>query len=140
MAIKPLDTQLDRIIVNTKERALAVIRQAISDTVEEAQIPVAKGGRMRVLTGFLRSSGLASLNAAPRGPKKGDPKGAYSWNGESINTALAKMKLGDAFYFGWTAHYAKYREARDGFLESAIMNWQINVNKAVNYYRKKDGV
>jgi len=130
--------QLDRIVVNTEARLLAVVRQSISDTVEEAQVPTKKGGKMRVRTGFLRSSGVAALNAAPTGPRKGDPKGTYTWNGDSITAVLAKMKIGDTFYFGWTAHYAKHREAFDGFLESALMNWQNNVDKAVQRFRNKD--
>lgn len=136
--IKDLSLQIDEIVINTKARMLAVLRQSISEVVEESQTPVDKGGRMRVKTGFLRSSGIASLNAPPNGPNKGDPKGSYTWNGESVNTVLAKLKLGDVFYFGWTARYAKHREVFDGFLESAIQNWQIHVNKAVQYFKNKD--
>lgn len=136
--MRDLKTQMDEIVLNTKERMLAVVRTAITDTIEEAQTPVAKGGRMRVKTGFLRASGGAALNAAPQGPSKGDPDGNYTWNIESLNTVLANMKLGDAFYFGWTARYAKYREVYDGFLETAVQNWQTNVNRATNYFRNKD--
>lgn len=136
--MRDLKTQMDEIVINTKERMLAVVRTAISDTVEEAQTPVAKGGRMRVRTGFLRASGGAAINTAPTGPSRGDPKGNYTWKIESLNTVLSAMKLGDAFYFGWTANYAKYREVYDGFLESAVQNWQTHVNRAVNYFRNKD--
>lgn len=56
-----------------------------------------------------------------------------------IGLVLNKMKIGDTFYFGWTAKYARYREAFDGFLESAIMNWQAIVDKEVAYHRNRDG-
>lgn len=136
--MKDLVTQIDTIVIKTEARMLAVMRQSIANVVEDAQTPVAKGGRMRVKTGFLRASGLASLNAAPSGPRVGDKKKTYAWEGESVNTVLAKMKIGDAFYFGWTAGYAKYREVFDGFLESAIQKWQNHVDTAVQYFRNKD--
>lgn len=133
---KNFETQIDQIIVNTEAKLLAVVKTAIQDTVEEAQVPVAKGGKMRVKTGFLRSSGVAALNQLPSGPGRGDPNGTYRWNGDAIGVVLAKLKIGDTFNFGWTANYAKYREAYDGFLESAMMNWQRNVDRAI---RKLNG-
>lgn len=131
-------TQIDSIVINTEARLMAVMRKSIDSVVEEAQKPTAKGGKMRVVTGFLRHTGIANLNAAPIGPKKGDPKGVYTWTGEALEIVLAKMKFGDLFYFGWSAHYAKYREAHDGFLESALQNWQTHVDKAVAHFRNKD--
>ena len=41
-----------------KNNLLAVVRDSISTTVETAQTPVKKGGKMRVDTGFLRSSSV----------------------------------------------------------------------------------
>ena len=38
----------------SKKRVLAVSRAAIQDVINEAQTPVAKGGKMPVDTGFLR--------------------------------------------------------------------------------------
>lgn len=136
--MKDLITEIDRIVINSNARLLAVVRKSISDVIEDAQTPVAKGGKMRVDTGFLRSSGLASLNAPPRGLGRGDRKGTYTWNGEAINSVLARIKIGDVVYFGWTANYAKYREVFDGFLESAVQKWQNHVNSAVQYFRNKD--
>lgn len=138
-----METNIDQVVIRTKERLLAVVKQAIADTIEEAQTPVAKGGRMRVKTGFLRASGVAALNAAPQGPGRGDPKApdnSYTWAGEAVNKVLAELKIGDAFYFGWTARYAKYREVYDGFLETALQNWQSNIDRAVAIFKDKDGV
>lgn len=129
---------IDGIVINTTARLLAVARTAISGVVEDMQKPVAKGGRMRVKTGFLRSSGTASLEGPPRGPTKGDPQKDYRWDGDFLNVVLAKMKIGDTFHWGWTAYYAKYREAYDGFLEAALQNWQQHVDRAVRYFRNKD--
>lgn len=132
------ETQINKIVINTEARLLAVTRQSISDLVEEVQTPVAKGGKMRVVTGFLRSTGLSSLNAPPSGPVKGDRKGKYLWSGEPVNITLGNMQIGDTFYFGWTARYAKFREIYDGFLESGLQNWQRHVDKAVQFFRDKD--
>lgn len=131
-------SQIDKIVVNTEARILAVVRQSISDTVEDMQTPTAQGGKMRVKTGFLRRSGAASLNAPPAGPTKGEKNSTYLWEADSLNTVLAKMKIGDVLYFGWTANYAKYREAFDGFLESGLQKWQSHVDKAVLYFKNKD--
>lgn len=129
--------QVDNFVINSEARMLAVVRTAISNVIEESQKPVAKAGKMRVKTGFLRASGIANLNSPPVGETKGDPKGSYAWAGEAVNSVLVRLKAGDVFHFGWTAHYAKYREAYDGFLESALMNWQAHVDKATDYFRKR---
>lgn len=116
--------QIDEFVKKSKDKQLAVIRQSLSDIIDNAQTTVAKGGKMRVLTGFLRASGAASLNAPPKGAIRGDRKKTFIWDGESINIVLAKLKIGDTFFFGWTARYAKHREVNDGFLASALLKWK----------------
>jgi len=110
----------------SKERMLAVMQSSIQDVVDNAQQPTAKGGRMRIKTGFLRASARASLEGFPSGPSVRPADAAinsYTYNGEAISAALIKMKFGDTFYFGWTANYARYRELYDGFLETSAQNW-----------------
>lgn len=145
-------TVIDRFVINSQKRMLKVVRKAFDEVVDEAQTPVAKGGKMRVDTGFLRASGIASLNALPMGDnigrrrlpgEVGKPLPEYKKNDEyskidSFNRVLAEFKLGDVIFFGWTARYAKYREVYDGFLETALQKWQNHVDKAVQYYRDKD--
>ena len=92
---------------------------------------------MRVDTGFLRASGQASLNGAPTGPgrpSKGATAGQFgdgSKNDPQIEATIGKLKFGATLYFGWTANYARYREAYDGFLISALQNWQQTVNGVI---------
>jgi hypothetical protein len=136
MANEKFTTSIDKFVVDTEKKMLIVARESIEKLVEEAQTPVLKGGKMRVDTGFLRSSGVAALNAVPRGPSKGDKKQRYTWTGDSVTVTLAKMKLGDSFFFGWTANYTKYREAYDGFLDSALQKWQSYVNMSVRRFKK----
>lgn len=139
-------TQIDKYIINTTEKMLAVMRQSLQETVQMTQVPVKKGGKMRVDTGFLRSSGKAELNRLPVGPSMNptplrpkDQRGIeiYSFDGGNLELTLAEMKFGDTFYWGWTANYAKYREAYDGFMEAALQNWQNTVDSVVARIKQK---
>jgi len=120
-----LTADIEDFVKTSEERMLAIMRQSIQDVADNAQQPVAKGGRMRVDTGFLRASGTGSLSGMPTGPGRGESKqpNSYSYNETSVTGTLAKMKFGDTFYFGWTANYARYRELYDGFLEGALQHW-----------------
>lgn len=129
--------QVDKFIVNTEKRMLMVMKQSLLNTIKEAQTPVAKGGKMRVDTGFLRASGQASLNGMPSGPSvkpKNAVAGTFDDGNKSypeIEATIGKLKFGSTLYYGWTARYARYREAYDGFLISAISNWQQTVNGVI---------
>lgn len=141
------ETQIDKIIINSEARLLAVVRSAIGGVIEDAQNTKAKGGKMPVDTGFLRNTGVAQIGQIPSGPTRGRarkpgevgvlPEYAYDEQNGPLNIILAKLKIGDVFYFGWTAEYAKIREAYDGFLESALQNWQRHVDTAVNKFRNR---
>lgn len=128
---KSFSAQIDDIIAKSEKRMLGVMRQSLQDTVNEAQTPVAKGGRMRVDTGFLRASGQASLNGMPSGPGRGARDGTYNFNENNVVVTLGNMKFGQTFFFGWTANYARYREMYDGFLITALQNWQKTVDHNV---------
>jgi hypothetical protein len=115
--------QIEDIVKTVDGGFLAVMRASIYDVVDDAQTPTGKGGRMRVDTGFLRASGQASLTGMPTGPDRGDPNGKYEFQEASITASLQNMQLGNTFFFGWTAAYARYREVYDGFLQGALMHW-----------------
>jgi hypothetical protein len=131
--------------LEVEERGMEVLRSAINETVETAQVPVAKGGRMRIDTGYLRKSGTAQLNSLPSGPGRGDPKapkGFYDNGGGDItglSAALAQMKSGDTLYFGWVAEYALARETTDMFMENAVQRWQQFVKAAADRMVAKRG-
>lgn len=125
-----------------EEQALAVVRTAIQEMTYNMQIPRAKGGRMPVDTGFLRWSAAGAINSVPVGSVKGrarmdtDPKEGplleYSQSkADFLQNTLAKMKIGDIFYWGWTAEYAYAQEMRCGFMESETAKWQIYIDDAV---------
>ena len=135
-----LDSDIEKFIAVCDKRMVAVARQSIQETVQEMQKPTAKGGRMRVDTGFLRSTGAASLENFPSGPtdKPDDAlPGSITSDDTQLNTVLAKMKMGDTFFFGWTATYAQVRETYDGFMETQLQNWRKTVARNVQKVRRK---
>ena len=144
--VQSFDAVIDKVVADTKEKMFAVVKNSIQDVVEDAQTPLAKGGKMRVDTGFLRSSGQAQLNQLPVGETEGReraegevgvlPEYAVPDKPDYILPTLAKMKIGDIFYFGWTANYAKTREIYDAFMESAIMKWKQIVDSQIRRLRK----
>lgn len=100
----------------SESRMEAVFKTAVQDMIEDAQLPVDKGGRMRVDTGFLRNSGVAGINKIPEGSS--DPA-----NMAKVALIINKAKIGDTIYFGWTANYARYRESKDAFMRMAAQKW-----------------
>lgn len=128
------EAQVDKIILKTEKRMRAVVQIAVNKTVTKANTPTAKGGHMRVDTGFLRASGRMSFTGMPSGPSRNPDKTRtvkYSFDGSAITAGLAGVDLGDTIYFGWAANYARVREVYDGFLETALMDWQGTVDSAV---------
>jgi hypothetical protein len=116
--------QVDDFIKRSEVYHTAVLKQSAQDFVADAQTPVAKGGRMRVDTGFLRNSHVSGLN------------GSTALSGaESYVLTIAKMKLGDILDGGWTADYAIHREfgargqAPDMFARGAAQKWPSFVKK-----------
>ena len=137
-------TIVTNFVADTEKKSMAVIKTALKELIVDAQTP----GKMRVDTGFLRSSGIAQIGQIPSGMTEGrkrlpGEKGVlpeYSLKesspGKYIDTAITKLKAGETLYFGWTARYARYREAKDGFLESAVQKWQSFVDDAVRKLKK----
>lgn len=122
---------VDKIILKTKKRMVAVAQGSVADTVTLANTPTAKGGKMRVVSGFLRASGRISLSGVPSGPSRPVADTTYSFSFPDIVAGLTGVELGDVIYFGWAANYARVRELHDGFLESALMRWQETVDSNV---------
>lgn len=132
--------QTSAFVMATVKRMRALVLQSTQELTDEIQTPTAKGGKMRVDTGFLRASGQLSLTGMPSGPgvgrkrKADDPEGPL-YESEPTDAAIAQIanfELGQTIFFGWTANYAKYREAYDGFLASGIQNWQSIVTRVTN--------
>lgn len=134
---------IEQFVQKSKARVQDVVKSSIQNVYHAAQTTVADGGHMHVDTGFLRASARASTEGFPSGPDirpKDAKPNSFPYDGEAINAVLIKMKLGETFYFGWTANYADKREGHpfnDGFLETAVQNWQQFVNSNSEKYRGK---
>lgn len=108
-------TWSDKALANAE----AIFKQSVQDVADQAQRPVAQGGRMPVDTGFLRNSLVSGLN------------GSYLHEGQAAYVlTITGAELGDTVNIGWTANYAKHVEfgtskmqAR-GFMRSALEDWQ----------------
>lgn len=145
MKNQTLVADIEAFITKSEARMLAVVQGSLRDMVEDMQTPVAKGGRLRVDTGFLRASGRATLDGLPSGNGNrpadapvGKHTGVYdNWDGTALNAVLLDMKLGDTFYWGWVANYAEIRETYDGFMGTAVQNWQGYVTTNSEKWRGK---
>ena len=121
--VKSFSASVSDWVKATEKRTEAVFKQSAQDVLADAQLPVAKGGRMRVDTEFLRDSHVSGLN------------GSYDAAGaDSYTLTIATASLGDVITGGWTASYAEPREfgargqSPDFFLRGAAQKWQLFVN------------
>ena len=121
--------KVDAWVIGSKKRMTAIHHESVQRTIDDAQEPTAKGGRMRVDTGFLRASGQLSLNGMPTGPIRGEPDAVYAVGafGKPTELVLASSTFDDTLFFGWTANYARYREVKDAFLRIAAQRWPETV-------------
>lgn len=122
---------IDAFIRKSEDLTLAVVKDAAKAVHDEAQTPVAKGGNMRVDTGFLRNSMVAALNQLPSGEDVNLGAVVGDYNPAPVLIVIESAKMGDKINMGWTANYARHRETHDGFARSAVMNWQRHVSNAV---------
>ena len=136
---KGFAAQVDDMVITNEKRMIALARESIQTTIEHAQLSTKKGGHMRVDTGFLRASGQPSYNGMPTGPVRGEKTepDSYAPDPATVTLALAKLELGATFFFGWTANYARVREAYDGFLETAVQRWPQTVAAVTEEIKKR---
>lgn len=121
-------------VARSKKGLLAVRNESVKRLIQDAQLSDDKGGRMRIDTGFLRSSGQLSFTGMPTGPVRGETDAApnqYNFDVSPIALKLAGAGLDDTLFFGWTAEYARYREWHDGFLRIAVQKWPNIVDSVV---------
>lgn len=134
-----LTLDLNKWVLKTEARMEAVAKESFQRLINEAQQPVAKGGNMRVDTGFMRNSGIASINTLPIGKsinpftKKNE---AGEWDLNSQVAVINSLKIGQIIYFGWTANYAIHRENKDGFVRRATQNWPHIVDQVTKEAQK----
>lgn len=126
---------LPDLIAKYQHRLDAVVQQSTHDVAQAAQLPKAKGGRLPVVTSFLRNSFSSTLmgGTALTGP-------------DSYVLVAGQMKAGDVASFGWTAEYGRrvnfgfvgedklgrtYNQQGAHFLEGAVDQWGAIVRAVV---------
>jgi len=130
----------------TKERMDAVHRESAQRIVGVMQTPRAAGGNLRVDTGFLRASLVATTTGVlPPTTGKPDEAGAFSYNAGTINLVIAGADIKDPITVVYTANYARAREygARgqpgDRWVSLAAQQWQRVVSEVVTEAKARAG-
>lgn len=131
---KSFSAQVHDIIRRNDRLMTMVAQEATQDLIHAIRTPKGKGGKLPLVTGFLRASGQTSLKGVPTGPVRGDPKKTYS---SPDFVTIAGFKLGMSIYFGFTAIYARKQELYNGFVSSNVAQWQKFVDGAVRKLRDK---
>lgn len=141
--------RVDEWVRATKQRQEAVFRDSCQRVLKEMQRPTAKGGNMPVDTGYLRNSLLGSTSQVPA---MRDEKAAtedqviLSLDVETpppVELTLAKLKLGDTFYAGYTANYARDRHYMNTdspggmWRDLAVQRWQEFVNASARDLQRR---
>jgi hypothetical protein len=131
---KSFSDQVAERVAVYKKRLRAIHRGSAQDLAEGVTKPRAKGGNMRVKTGFLRASLMASTSMMPaikdsNAPPSNAPDNAYDFDIGPISAVIAGLQPGDPLYLGFTAAYARPREYKDGFVRLAAQNWNKIVER-----------
>lgn len=123
---------VDAWVSETVDRTERVFKGAAQEVIKDAQLTVAKGGRMPVVSSNLRNSLVSGLN------------GSTSLSGPEAYRISLIAKLGDTIEGGWTMPYAmriefgftgtdslgrSYNQAPRFFLRGAAQKWPAIVQK-----------
>lgn len=121
-----------------ERRINATAKEAVQETVEDAQTPRGRGGRMPVVTGFLRGSLVGSVGSMPSGPTKPDSD-KPTISGDGIAAALLRWNpvKGESIFVGWSAVYARPMEYRYGFMRGAADKWPDTVDRVARKVRAR---
>lgn len=106
-----------------------VVRQSAQDLADEIDRPVAQGGNMPVLDGYLRNSRVMVLNGPPPAMTT-KPKGFHNTSAPpAVEFVLAGFKIGDTIGLYYTAAHGPAQEygarGRPGraFVRQAATKW-----------------
>lgn len=123
---------IKRLTTVYEKRMRAVAKESVQEVVKRAQLPRAKGGRMRVDTGFLRASIAAAIGHMPSGQSENLVKQTFTSDGaDGIAATLIRWNpdKGETIFVGWTANYSVVREHKDGFMRGATEKWDLIVDE-----------
>lgn len=129
--------------VQMKDYTKRVWADSVDDLVDEMQRPIDYGGRMPVVSGFLRSSLMISTSPVSLLPYSAKVSGRfYPWDGGAeIRSFLESQRVGTTVYLGYQAPYADKLEYGTGdrpgygFQRLALQNWPAIVQRNVTRLR-----
>lgn len=120
-----------------ERRQRAVFQTSTQILARNVRRPVGRGGRMRVDTGFLRASLMASTSAMPQISRDARPQDGRTYAPDnSVELVLLGLKSGDTLWLGFTAAYAGFRESRDAFVRTEAQRWPQIVDEATARVRR----
>lgn len=124
----------------------AVHRESAQRVVEVMQRPRGAGGNLRVDTGFLRASLVATTTGAlPPTREKPDGIDVFPYDAGPINLIINGADIKDPITVVYTANYARPREygARgqpgDRWVSLAAQQWQRIVSEVVTEVKARTG-
>ncbi len=138
--------EIELFIDEAIERRDLVLKYATQRLFDRVLTPVAKGGKMRADTGFLRASARVTLDNPvlelrenPTGNRPESERGIpiYTLDEGAINLTLNSAEWGQDIYMTFTANYAIPREygacgdPGDFFVRGNTALWQEDVDWAV---------
>ena len=111
MAQGAFKAKVDAWVGKTKERVRAVYRESTQRVIADMQTPRGAGGNLRVDTGFLRASLVATTSLSlPTQRNKPDGPGAFSYDGAQVSLVIAGADITGPITAVYTASYARPRE------------------------------
>lgn len=128
----------------TKTQMQAVLSESIQDVMDEAQTPVANGGRMPVDDGHLINSVVTELNGTQIGTTALAEDLSGSASGANIALLVAGIEPGDTARIGWAAAHAMrqhegfvgedslgrtYNQQGKHWVDGAAANWPAHIEK-----------
>ena len=134
------ERDVKRLTDKYRKRLRATARTAVQDLEGEITATRGEGGRLRVDTGFLRASLGWNVGSLPSGPTDnpgGDIPADATLTGVPLTVALAQWDLTQPILGGFTANYARPREAKDGFVRGGVEKWDTIVDSAAKRVRAR---
>lgn len=132
--VETFAADVDAWVRKSEALMLLVFQESVQRLLEKVQTPEAKGGSMPVVTGFLRSSMVVTLNTPHVGFRERSNAWDYSYDPNQYAMVVSKAKLGDTIYAAFAARYAIFLEygtrsiSPRFFVRNAAQQWPQIVN------------
>ena len=146
MAQGSFAAEVSAFVAKAKHLREAVHKESAQRIVGIMQTPRGAGGNLRVDTGFLRASLLATTSTALP-PSVDQPEGQqpFSYDVGQINLTIAGAEISQPLTFVYTASYARPREygangqAGDRWVALAAQRWVQTVNEVCTEAQSRAG-